>query len=130
MVTNRFNQARAGVTNQAPFGPDRVGQKEISMKSKTKWFQVGKLVARLSLNVAKPYYLAVVDGDGEYSEERADTYEAALTWAKRRVQWKTGADGKTREILIYRRWDDYEVSICVHREIFEQVTVIQSFRVL
>ena len=100
------------------------------MKAKTKWFQVGKLVAKLSLNVARPYYLAVVDGDGEYSENREETYEAALTWAKRRVQWKTGVDGKTREVLIYRCWDEYHVSICVHREIFEQVTVVQSYRVI
>lgn len=100
------------------------------MKVKTKWFQVGKLVAKLSVNVAKPYFLAVVDADNEYSQHREDTYEAALHWAKSRIQWKTGADGKTRELIIYRCWDEYETSICVHREIFEQVTVVQSYRVI
>lgn len=100
------------------------------MKAKTKWFQVGKLVAKFSMNIAKPYYIVAIDGDGEYSENRTDTYEAALLWAKCRVQWKVGADGKTREILIWRRWEGFDESICIHREVFEQVSVVHSFRVL
>lgn len=100
------------------------------MKVKSKWFQVGKLVAKFSFSLAKPYYVAAVDGFGEFSEERFDTYEAALFWAKSRAQWKTGADGNEREVLIWRHWEGMEESILIHREIFEQITVVQSVRVL
>ena len=48
----------------------------------------------------KTHYIATVEGPEEFAEERFETADAAITWAKSRASWKTGIDGIDRRIRV------------------------------
>lgn len=78
--------------------------------------------------VPESQFVAAVCGPGEFAEERFETFEAALHWAKSRATWKTGLDAIQREIWIWsRRWDE---EVCVYRAEVQAVQTVVVSRVL
>lgn len=111
-----------------PFGPDRVGLKEIHMFKKTLGFVTKGFVFKFGLlveRVPKSSFVAAVCGPEEFAEEKFETFEAALHWAESRATWKTGADAIDREIWIWqKRWNE---EVCVYRaEVLAVQTVVVS----